>query len=247
MKPPGFRHALRQSLEISGLTQAALASRAAISQSSLSRYLSGETHPGRKAVDAMDAALGLQGSLLAQWKDHVREDLPAFLRSGHALEGAAARIDLVSPVTVPGLLWCPSYAELVYRAGHKVEDTASLARIRSERLGEISAAVSAVFPVTALTWVPEAVRVQQVEHLLSLPERVSIHLLPEGTLLLGIPGPFSVFQLPDGREVTLSDKLEDDEVYGDAMLPRVRRLLRDSYALALPHMTSVEKLRGLSS
>lgn len=247
MKPPGFRHALRQSLEISGLTQAALASRAAISQSSLSRYLSGETHPGRKAVDAMDAALGLQGSLLAQWKDHVREDLPAFLRSGHALEGAAARIDLVSPMTVPGLLWCPAYAALVYRAGRKVQDVESLARVRSQRLGEITADVSAVFPMVALTWVPEAVRIAQVQHLLSLPERVTLHLLPEGTLLLGFPGPFSLFQLPDGREVTLSDHLEDDEVHADTVLPRVRRLLRDVYALALPHMTSIEKLRGLSS
>lgn len=247
VKPSRFRHVLRQSLEISGMTQAGLASRAKVSESSLSRYLSGDTNPQRKAVEALGKALGMKDELLAAWEDGVRDDLPAFLRNGNVLEGAAVRIDLVSPMTVPGLLWCPAYAEAVYRAGRKVTDAESLARIRSQRLGEISAEVSAVFPVTALTWVPEAVRVQQVEHLLSLPDRVSVHLLPEGTLLLGIPGPFSVFQLPDGREVTSSDHLEDDEFYTDAVLPRVRRLLRDVYALALPHMTSIEKLRGLSS
>ena len=228
------------------MTQSALASRAKISESSLSRYLSGETHPGRKSVEALDAALEMDNELLTAWKDGVRDDLPPFLRDGNQLEGAAVRIDLVSPVTVPGLLWCPAYAELVYRAGRKVEDVSRLARLRSERLGQLSADVSAVFPVTALTGVPESVRKAQVEHLVSLPERVSVHLLPEETLLLGIPGPFSLFQLADEREVTLADKLEGDEVYGDAILPRVRRLVRDAYQLALPHMASIEKLRGLS-
>ncbi|WP_435110914.1 Scr1 family TA system antitoxin-like transcriptional regulator [Nocardiopsis synnemataformans] len=230
---------------MSGLTQAALSARSRVSQASLSRYLSGKTNPSRKAVEALDTALEAEGSLLATWKDGVKDDLPPFLRDGNQLEGAAARIDLVSPAIIPGLLWCPAYAELVYRAGRKNSDIERLARLRSERLGQISAEVSAVFPVAGLTGVPEAVRTAQIEHMLSLPSRVALHLLPEGTLLLGIPGPFTLFRLRDGKEVALSDHLEGDAVYGDAVLPRVRELVRDAHALALPPMSSAEKLRRL--
>jgi hypothetical protein len=66
-----------------------------------------------------------------------------------------------------------------------------------------------------------------------------------GAFLIGRP--FALFRLRDGREVATSDHLEADAIYGDAVLPRVRDLLRDVLALALPHMASIEKLRGLSS
>ncbi|XKK39885.1 helix-turn-helix transcriptional regulator [Nocardiopsis sp. ARC36] len=245
VKPPHFPDVLRRHLQISGMTQAALSSHSRVSQASLSRYLSGKTNPTRGAVDALDQALEANGAVLAAWKEEVRDDLPPFLRDGNHLEGAATRIDLVSTVVVPGLLWCPAYAELIYRAGRKVKDIERLARIRSERLSQLSADVCAVFPTMALTGVPTAVRADQIDHLLSLPEHVRIHLLPEGTLLLGIPGPFALFRLRDGREVAMSDHLDGDAVYGDAILPRVRELVRDAYALALPPMASTEKLRGL--
>jgi hypothetical protein len=184
---------------------------------------------------------------LVAWENSVTDDLPPFLRDGNHLEGAAVRIDLVSLVSVPGLLWCPAYGELVYRAGRRVQDPVRLAQVRSERLGQLAAEVSAVFPVTALTWAPETVRIDQVNHLLALPDRVRIHLIPEGTLFLGVPGPFSLFRLGGGKEVALSDHLEGDAVYGDGALPRVRELLRDAYALALPPMASIEQLRRLVS
>lgn len=245
VKPPNFPETLRRHLQLSGMTQAALSLRSRVSQASLSRYLSGKTNPTRGAVDALDQALEADGAVLAAWTDEVRDDLPPFLRDVDTLEREALRIDLVSPVTVPGLLWCRAYARLVYRAGRKVRDVERLAQLRSDRLGHLSADVWAVFPVTALTGVPDAVRTAQVEHLLSLPEEVSLHLVPERSLLLGIPGPIMVFRLRDGRQVVTSDHLEGNQVYGDAVLPRVTELLRDSYALALPHRTTRELLGEL--
>ncbi|QKW31949.1 helix-turn-helix transcriptional regulator [Nocardiopsis flavescens] len=229
------------------MTQKSLSARSRVSQASLSRYLSGKTRPSRPAVDALDAALGTNGLLLEAWKSSVNEELPPFLRDVDYLEREAMRIDLVSPVVVPGLLWSPSYAETVYRAGRKVMDVERLARMRSNKLGQISATVSAVFPVTALTCVPEPLRTEQVEHLLNLPERVAIHLLPEETLLMGIPGPMMLFRLNDGQEIAASDHLEANAVYGDGVLPRVRELLRDAYALALPSLISRELLMGMVS
>jgi transcriptional regulator with XRE-family HTH domain len=245
VKPPHFPDVLRRHLQLSGMTQAALSSHSRVSQASLSRYLSGKTNPTRGAVDALDQALEANGAVLAAWKEEVRDDLPPFLRDVDTLEREALRIDLISPVTVPGLLWCQAYARLVYRAGRKVRDVERLAQLRSERLGHLSSDIWAVFPVTALTGVPDAVRADQVKHLLSLPEWVSLHLVPEKSLLLGIPGPIMVFQLRDGRHVVTSDHLEGNQVYGDAVLPRVTELLRDAYALALPHKTTRELLGEL--
>ncbi|MFV2198061.1 Scr1 family TA system antitoxin-like transcriptional regulator [Nocardiopsis sp. LOL_012] len=137
---------------------------------------------------------------------------PPFLRDVDTLEREATRIDLVSPHAVPGLLWCRSYAELVYEAGRKVRDVVGLAQLRSERLGHLSSKVSAVFPLSALTGAPQQVRAEHAEHLLGLPDRVSVHLLPEGTLLFGVPGPFSLFRMADGREMASSDHLEANAV-----------------------------------
>ncbi|MDT0328140.1 Scr1 family TA system antitoxin-like transcriptional regulator [Nocardiopsis sp. DSM 44743] len=247
MVSPLFREVLATHLTLSGMTQKSLSARSRVSQASLSRYLSGKTRPSRPAVDALDTALGTDGLLLEAWKSSVNEELPPFLRDVDYLEREAVRIDLVSPVVVPGLLWSPSYAEAVYRAGRKVVDVERLARMRSNKLGQISATVSVVFPVTALTCVAEPIRTEQVQHLLNLPERVAVHLLPEGTLLMGIPGPMMLFRMRDGREIAASDHLEANAVYGDGVLPRIRELLRDAYALALPSSISRERLMGVVS
>ncbi len=247
MVSPLFREVLATHLTLSGMTQKSLSARSRVSQASLSRYLSGKTRPSRPAVDALDAALGTDGLLLEAWKSSVNEELPPFLRDVDYLEREATRIDLVSPVVVPGLLWSPGYAEAVYRAGRKVVDVERLARMRSNKLGQISAAVAAVFPVTALTCVPEPVRTEQVEHLLNLPERVAVHLLPEGTLLMGIPGPMMLFRLHDGQEIVAADQLEGNQVYNDALLGRARELLRDALSVSLPPMISMQRLREMVS
>ncbi|MGW8529451.1 Scr1 family TA system antitoxin-like transcriptional regulator [Nocardiopsis sp. NPDC055824] len=241
----GFPEALARHLQLSGMTQRALATRSKVSPASLSRYLSGKTNPSRSAVDALDTALDAQGALLEAWRSSVSEELPAFLRDVDALERNASRIDLVSPGTVPGLLWSPRYAEAVYRAGRKVRDVKGLAQLRSERLPQLDTSVHAVFPATALLGVPEALRREQVSHLLALPDSVTLHVLPERTVLLGIPGPFALYRLRDGREVATSDHLEADAIYGDSVLPRVRELLRDALAVALPPAMGHEELRRI--
>nr|WP_312889529.1 Scr1 family TA system antitoxin-like transcriptional regulator [Nocardiopsis aegyptia] len=245
--PLGFPAVLARYLELSGLTQRALSARSRVSPASLSRYLSGKTRPSRGAVAALDTALGANGALLAAWENTVTDDLPPFLLDVDVLEREAVRIDLVSPLAVPGLLWCPSYAELAYEAGRRVRDVRRLAQLRSERLGQLSAKVSAVFPLAALTHAPDDVRAEQVAHLLDLPDRVRVHLLPEGTILMGFPGPFQVFKLPEGREVAVSDHLEGSQVHPDSALPRTRELVRDALALALPPQTSMVELRRMAA
>ncbi|WP_304451625.1 Scr1 family TA system antitoxin-like transcriptional regulator [Nocardiopsis sp. YSL2] len=161
--------------------------------------------------------------------------------------GEAIRIDLVSPLGVPGLLWCPGYAEMVYRAGRKVTDVARVAQLRSERLSHLSAEVWAVFSMAALTGVPREVAVAQVEHLLSLPERVRLHLIPEGegTGLVGIPGPMMVFTLADGRKVVTSDHLEGSVVHASSVVARAQELVRDALSLAMPPTMSLSALKEL--
>lgn len=248
MKPPMFRDLLSQELQVQGMTQSKLSRISEISQSSLSRYLSGNLHPSRDAINVLDVALSAGGKLIESWKEEIIADLPPFLRDADNLERQAQRIDLIPPVTVPGLLWSVPYAEMVYRAGRKVreEDIERLARMRSERLRSLSAEIVAVFPVTALSRASESIRIEQAEHLLTMPERVKIHLLPEESVLWGTPGPFGVYRLVDGREVVLSDRLEGNDAYGESLLPRARELVRDALSLALPPTISTKNLRELA-
>lgn len=88
--------------------------------------------------------------------------------------------------------------------------------------------------MTGLLRAPERVRVEQAKHLLALPERVTVHLLPEESVLWGNSGPFGVYRLVDGREVVLSDRLERNGAYGESVLPRERELVRGALSLHCP-------------
>lgn len=118
-----------------------------------------------------------------------------------------------------------------------------MAKHRAQRLGQLHAEVSAVFPLAALTGLPRTVADAQVEHLLSLPDRVTVHLLPESSLLLGIPGPFMLFTLPPNRQVVTSDHLEGSVVHPGASVGRAAEILRDALALALPPSLSTGALK----
>ncbi|GAB2500379.1 MULTISPECIES: helix-turn-helix domain-containing protein [Nocardiopsis] len=245
-----FPRHLRKSLDLSGLTQSALSRRTGISQASLSRYLNGHVMPSRDVVVALGEALGVGEDVVTAWENHINGgELPHFLRDIGRLEEMAARVDLIGPVAVPGLLWCLEYARLVFRSGQPLlseDHVERLARLRSARLEQLTAHVSAVFPMTALTGVPDDVGRAQAQHLLDLPERVSLHLVPEGSILLGVTSPLMMFRLVDGRQVATSDHVDGNAIYSDSVLPRISELVRNALALSLPHMATRDVLEGLA-
>lgn len=201
--------------ELVGLTQRQLAVRAGTSSASISRWEAGVSTPKRDNVRLLDDATSAHGSLLKSWSDDREgKGLPAYMRDLGRLEETARLVELVSPLLVPGLLQSPTYARLIFEESLMGEEGANLDRLvklrceRYEKLG--SPKIVAVFPETALSFVPEEVRSEQAAHLLQLVDtgKVRVHLVPAGSLLLGVTSMLLVFHMHDGEIAASSDHVD---------------------------------------
>src|SRR5690606_26545680 len=109
--------------------------------------------------------------------------------------------------------------------------------------------VTAVFPVQALTAVPEQVRRAQSAHLAALvgAGRVSIHLVPEGTVLVGITSPILMVRLADGGRAGSSDHISGNVLLDDQVdWARLDELSKRAFGLALPADQSLTLLGDLA-
>jgi transcriptional regulator with XRE-family HTH domain len=237
-----FPQQLRKSLDLSGLTQAALSRRTGVSQASLSRYLAGRVAPAREVVAILDEALGNTGSVVAAWEGDKRgSTLPAWIRDVAAREEASTHVEWISPVLVSGILQSPLYAREVFREGQPLaspDDWDRLARMRSERFKQLpDLHVTAVFPVFGLTYFPDEIRREQAAHLLDLIDtgRVTVLLVPEGSLLVGITSPLLMFRLKDGTTVASSDHATGNVIHEPTEgFDRLAELVKRALTVALP-------------
>lgn len=225
-----------------GYTLRRLAKEAGTSSSTLSRWENDHFVPARDDAWELDKALGLGGALVRKWEAFTSEStlLPWMQNAGN-LEDAASLIEYVSPVLVPGLLQCTSYAEIVFREGQPLSPTPEIQRlvaVRCARYEQLRVrndpSVSAVFPVSSLMCVPKAVRAEQVAHLLSL-DAVSLHLVPEGSALIGITSPMLLVRLLEGGKAASADHLTGNVIYGETDgFDRLLELVKRAFAMALP-------------
>ncbi|MBR8744043.1 helix-turn-helix transcriptional regulator [Nocardiopsis sp. MG754419] len=236
-----------------GYTLRRLAHEAGSSSSTLSRWENDHFVPARDDAVKLDKALKLRGALFRKWEKLTSEStlLPWMQNAGN-LEEAASLIEYVSPVLVPGLLQSPSYAEIVFREGQPLSQAAEIRRLVSVRCGRYEhlrtrndPRVSAVFPVSALLCVPQSVRIEQVDHLLSM-DRVSLHLVPEGSALIGITSPMLLVRLLEGGKAASADHLTGNVVYGETDgFDRLTELVKRALAMALPTPQSRKVLEEL--
>jgi len=257
MDPLIFPPALRKSREVAGMTQRQLADRIGMSSSALCRWEKGESSPRRDHVELLEKALGVRGDLLRAWSSQTSgTTLPPWMQDAARLEEEATVIEYISPVLVPGMLQCQQYAELVFRYGQPLETPAEISRLaaaRSSRYEHLRQHrdpwVTAVFPVQALTAVPEQVRRAQSAHLAALvgAGRVSIHLVPEGTVLVGITSPILMVRLADGGRAGSSDHISGNVLLDDQVdWARLDELSKRAFGLALPADQSLTLLGDLA-
>lgn len=252
-----FPTQLTKARELAGLTQRQLANRAGTSSASVSRWEAGGITPKRDNVQLLDDATGARGQLLKAWSDD-REGLglPAYMRDLGRLEELARLIELISPLLIPGLLQCESYARRVFEEslmGEVAGDLDRLVALRCGRLAQLrktsNPRIVAVFPETALTFVPEAVRRDQVAHLLDVIDsgRVRVLLVPHGSLLLGVTSMLLVFHMMNGETAVSSDHVDGNVIYEEsAGYTRLQGLVKQALSDALPAEQSrkvLEKLR----
>ncbi|GAB3466001.1 hypothetical protein GCM10027570_54770 [Streptomonospora sediminis] len=256
MNETGFGSNLAKLRELAGLTQRQLATRIGGSASSLSRWESGTIAPKRADVERLDDVLKAGGRLLRAWETETSGSrLPPWMRAVGALEDKAVSIDTVALSTVPGLVQSFAFAREVFRAGRpaaSAEELDKLAQLRVERYERLTRSndpfVTAVFPEIALKWVPERVRVDQAKALLSLAhrERASVHIVPDGTLLLSVTSAVHMYRLKDGTVVAASDHGNGNLVYDTAsQTARIDGVIRDALARALPETHTVKLLEGM--
>ncbi|WP_106582719.1 helix-turn-helix domain-containing protein [Murinocardiopsis flavida] len=228
-----------------GHTQRALASLIQGSASSLCRWENGQATPPRGDVEKIDKALESRGRLIRMWELATSgTSLPPWMRDIGRLEEAAETIELISPHVVPGLLQSPLYAHMVMREGLHPGSPTEIKRLVSVRCSRYDLLrsrgnpwVIAVFPKTALTCVPEPVRTEQVAHLLSLigSSKVLIHLLPEGTLLVGVTSMLLMFHLRDGGKAASADHVWGNVLYEEtSSYDQLDGLVKRSLGSALP-------------
>ena len=239
-----------------GYTLRKLANKARSSASTLSRWENNHNVPARDDVAKLDKALDLRGVLVKRWEGFTSPStLLPWMQDAGKLEEAASLIEYVSPVLVPGLLQSPGYAQIVFQEGQPLSSPTGVQRLVSLRCGRYEQlrvrnepAISAVFPVSALSCVPAAVRFEQVEHLLSLIEngRVSVHLVPEGSALIGITSPMLMVRLEEGGKAASADHLTGNVVYGESDdFDRLSELVKRAFAIALPTPQSRKMLEEL--
>ncbi|MDA2804857.1 helix-turn-helix domain-containing protein [Nocardiopsis suaedae] len=258
MQPSSFPETLKKLRGGAGVTQEDLAKLSTVSSSAICRWEKGQSTPKRRDdIEKIDAALGAQGQLIRLWSALTSgSTLPPWMQGPAELEEAASRIEYLSPVLVPGLLQCQEYAEHVFREGQPLGDAAEISRLAVARCNRYDHLrhdrdpwVTAVFPESALTGMPEQTRRAQAKHLLQLAEhpRTSLHLVPSGTLLVGITSPVLMVRLASGGRAASSDHISgnvplDEQVDWD----RLDELSKRAFASALPTDQSLSLLGDLA-
>jgi transcriptional regulator with XRE-family HTH domain len=253
MSEPPFQELLTTYRELSGLTQQQLASHLGCSAASVSRWACGHALPFRETAEQLDQLLSAQGKLVAAWRlARSGKSTPEWARPLMHIETRARHVQAASPALVPGYLQSPLYAGAVFRAWYPAasdEEIARLARIRTERLPQLpQLRITAVFPIYGITSFDDTVRMEQARHLTTLAEegRVRLHLVPEGSLLLGVTSPVLVFRLDSGETVISSDHLDGNVIYDADRNDRLSALVTGAMADALPARLSLEALKDLA-
>ncbi|MFI6578029.1 Scr1 family TA system antitoxin-like transcriptional regulator [Nocardiopsis sp. NPDC050513] len=249
-----FATTLTRYREVAGLTQYQLAAKARTSSSSVCRWESGAVLPKRRNAELLDQAFDAKGKLFAVWRMAAGgRSVPEWGANVAELEASGQSVEWVCPLpAVPGILQSPKYARIVFEEAQPflpAKELDKLTRMRCERFEQVSELrVTAVFPVSALTTFPEDARSEQVTHLLRLTEsgRVRVLVIPEGSLLVGLPSPLLVFRMRDGSTLASSDHANGNIVYreGDG-LDRLKELAKRFMQSALPERESRRVLEGL--
>lgn len=253
MSPTPFSEDLTKFRELAGFTQLQLAARSGTAHSSVNRWEKGGSLPKRDNAERLDAALGANGELLATWRrSTVGTGLPEWARDLDAIERGARQLSIAAPSLVPGYLQCETYARAVFRAGQPLaspEELDRLVALRCGRLAELEdLQVIAVFPISAVSGLPEAVRRTQAAHLLkwASTERVAVHLVPDGTTLLVPTSPLMIFKLRSGELAVVSDHADGNVVHETDTHDRIASLFTSALAASLPVTLSLEVLGNLS-
>lgn len=253
MAPNLFATALTKHRDLAGFSQKQLASRMGCSPSSVTRWEKGESIPKRNNAELLDSHTEAGGKVFAAWWDHTQgTGLPEWASSLAAIEEAAVSLSVASPVLPPGYLQSPSYAQHVFRTGLPLATPAEIdhrTKHRCERLDQLpDLRVTAVFPLDGITGVPPEIAANQAQHLMKWAgsERVTLHLVPAGHVMVVPTSPIMLFRMRDGELVATSDHADGSVTLKAGSHERISALFSASLAASLPARFSLEALKEIA-
>lgn len=198
--------------------------------------------------------------LLASWAGATGADLDALndlahrARSGmpdwfvpwRAAETSATLLRYWSPFNVPGIAQTVAYMRALFNdEGHYVDQVDELVTARRERqsvIGRVPVTVIIGHAVLYRLVGSPAVMSEQMGHLASVAERVTVHVLPDG-ITTGSGGALDLASRDGITTVNLSTTLEDVTTTAEHLVVKAQQLFDRLLGEAMPRAESLIQLR----
>ncbi|MFI6578783.1 Scr1 family TA system antitoxin-like transcriptional regulator [Nocardiopsis sp. NPDC050513] len=255
MSAQDFCKLLKEARRNAGITQDALGRIVGVVGGTVSRWENGENLPDRDVAEALDRALKCNGRLIRAWQyEATGSIIPHWRRPLEQLRRASHTIEAVVPNAVPDLLQAVSYARMMLEEAMYPGTDEEIQRVAERQASQYDLLrsngnpwVVAVFPVYALTCLPDGVRRDQVNRLLSLTgaARVRVHLIPEDTPV-SLVAPVVLFHQRDGGTVAAGEHVRGLEVYDEPTdIERLAGQAKRMLGAALPMIQSRTLMEGM--
>lgn len=229
------------------------------SKASVNRWERGSGLPKRDNVELLGATLekyGVENAtkklLMAHRQTIDGTGLPEWARNLKSIEPGARHLMVVTPAMVPGYLQCPELARLLFKNAQRLatdDELDQLVSLRTNRLMELpELQVVAVFPASAVRALPGELPAVQAAYLIEWVNsgRVSVHLVPEETLLLGPTSPVMLFRMQGGELAVVTDHADGNVTLEDHTHERLEAQATNALAASLPLSHSLEALRTMT-
>lgn len=257
MSTEDFRSRLRELRKLSGLTLDQVGHRVGVNESTVSRWEGGYNLPRHEHVHQLDKLLGADRELIRLWRiAESGSPLVPWEKRKPELEKNSHIIGYASPHVVPGYLQSPGYTRLIltntFFPGSEADLTAEVER-RSNRYETVLRAqgdpwVIAIFPLVALMCLPQAVRTEQANRLLSLIDDARVEVQIVGSdYPIPLASILHLYHLRSGDVVAASEHNQGAFVHGDPQVAqRLGSLFNHVSRLAMSKAESRNQLKGMT-
>lgn len=203
-----FSKILTDVMNSSGLTGKELATKLHVTRPTVSRWRNGHNAPERATAEAIERILGVtDGRLVRAWqRDMTGSELAPWQERLPWLERNSRVMEVASPHMIYAVLQSPAYTKFSLAQGMLYPSEQDLQAEVDMRQKQYMAfrehadtKVIAVLPRASFSSLPDRVRKEQVELVLSLMDssRIEVHLIPDSTPMF-LVSILLVFRIRDG-------------------------------------------------
>ncbi|MFD0772849.1 helix-turn-helix domain-containing protein [Streptomonospora algeriensis] len=251
-----FGREMARMRKLGDMTQDALARELGVSPSHVSNMERGYRAPVPALVPKLDKALKVEGRMVRIWEELTGSGRQAWLAEVTTLIREASAVMDYQNAVFPGLLQTEEYARELIGAGAPWASSGEVEDAVAERMGRAKEFTNATEPLLWVVldeviiyrrFVPEAIRREQIAHIVKLVEsqRISVQLVPQHYLgHPGLTGPFKVITPSAGSDVVYAESIHEGQIITAASdVARYRLLFGRLQAVSMGPAESLETIR----